>query len=101
MGHASISSRRVSIGLLLTRRRPALWCEAATYALEQLPSLSVSEPRSHRYVPHSCAREQHAFYGILVCHEHGKLVIECQIRGHEGMMVREGMLEDIDTAGAQ
>src|SRR5882724_8852066 len=99
MGQASISSNRVSTIILeilsKSRREPA-------YDLvEQLPSLGVPETCHHRHIPQPLIHQRPASYGILLSHEHGKSVIECQVPGGEGMMIGEGMLDHIDAVSTQ
>src|SRR6266705_1561957 len=75
--------------------------QAADDPVEQFPALSLPETRYHRDVPEPRVRERPASYGILLSHEHGKIVLECQVCGDEGMMIGEGVLDHLDAAGTQ
>src|SRR6185369_16563526 len=98
MGHARISSRRES----MERRylgdsadhgiNPA--AQPGADLLEQLGGLGIAEARADGHIPQPRVREGAAFYGIFLCHEHGRAIAEIEIGGGEGMMVGKCVLDE-------
>src|SRR5262249_53925971 len=71
------------------------------HSAQQLSTLVIIESHGDRHIPEPRGAERFASYGIFLRHEHGKIVVECQIRANERVVVGKGMLDDLDTPGAQ
>src|SRR5882757_8214837 len=85
------------------RRRLEKSCrgQRLCHTLQQLPGLRIAKSRDHRYIPQPRIFELPTSYGILLGHEHGKIVTKCQLSSGERMMIRKRMLNDVDPPGAQ
>jgi hypothetical protein len=68
---------------------------------EQLTGVRLAEARNNRHIPQPRISAVTAFYGILLRHDHGKLITEAQLLRAQGMMIREGMLDELQPLLAQ
>src|SRR5438132_1065468 len=73
----------------------------AHHAIEQLAGVRHAELRSDRHIPVPRISECPAFYGILLGHEHGKLIRERHLACGKRVMVGERVLDDVEAACAQ
>ena len=76
-------------------------CNQRANPIDQILPIVRREPRSDWQLPHPLLRERATFYGIFARHQDGSTILEGQIRRCERMVIREGVLLDLEPGLAQ